>query len=281
MMDGARNRALLRVQTQVAKVLCMPFTLTHIAAIIPFAAIAPRVLPFSALVIGSMIPDLPLFVPLPPTYATTHSLIGVFTACLPLGMACFLTFQYLMKRPLLALLPDIIRSRCASLSTSCIELTIGFFALTSLAIVIGAMTHVFWDSFTHQGRWGSSVFPRLNDRVLTIQGHKLLGYKALQYGSTFVLLPCLVILLFIWFSRQKSGQLDAAQALPKFWRMTLYAIAFLIPISVTLLTWTGDRRTPYTKLGQSITVSGLGLGIFFIAYSICYNVAFRRTYRPG
>jgi hypothetical protein len=64
----------------------VPFTPTHIAAILPVAAAAPRPFPFSALVVGSMIPDLPLFVTLPVTYATTHSITGLFLACLPLGM---------------------------------------------------------------------------------------------------------------------------------------------------------------------------------------------------
>ena len=52
-----------------------------------------------ALVIGSMIPDLPLFVTIPVSYATTHSIAGLFVACLPLGLACFLAFQLVMKRP--------------------------------------------------------------------------------------------------------------------------------------------------------------------------------------
>jgi hypothetical protein len=81
------------------------------------------------------------------------------------------------------------RSRCASLSISQVEPTFKFFASSALAIVIGATIHVFWDSFTHQGRWGSSLFPSLNDNVLTIWGYAMPGYKALQYGSSLVLLP--------------------------------------------------------------------------------------------
>ena len=50
----------------------MPFTPTHVLAILPIAALKRPALPFSALVIGSMIPDLPLFVPLSPDYGTTH-----------------------------------------------------------------------------------------------------------------------------------------------------------------------------------------------------------------
>ena len=97
----------------------MPFTPTHIAAILPIAAIRRRELPFSALAIGAMLPDLPLFLPRISRYAVDlhdssfastwlraaydilfqvnyyqmHSIPGLLTICLPLGMACFLCFQ--------------------------------------------------------------------------------------------------------------------------------------------------------------------------------------------
>ena len=252
----------------------MPFTLTHIAAVLPVAAAAPRVFPFSALVVGSMIPDLPMFVTLPITYATTHSITGIFLACLPLGMACLLTFQWLMKRPLLALLPELIRSRCASLSISQVEPTFKYFSSSALAIVIGATTHVFWDSFTHQGRWGSSLFPRLNDNVLTIWGYDLPAYKALQYGSSLVLLPCIVLLVVYWFSRQRPVPLGGLPALPKLWLVSVRLIGSLIPAFVTIFVWTCDRRTPYVKIGQSITASGLALGIASLTYCVFFHVTF-------
>ncbi len=257
----------------------MPFTLTHIAAILPVAAAAPRAFPFSALVVGSMIPDLPLFVPLPITYATTHSITGIFLACLPLGMACLLTFECLMKRPLLALLPELIRSRCASLSVSHVEPNFKFFSSAALAIPIGATTHVFWDSFTHQGRLGSSLFPRLNDNVLTIWGYDMPGHKALQYGSSLVLLPCIVLLVVYWLSRQTPVPLAELPTLPKFRRVSVSLFGLLIPALVTLFVFTFDRRTPYMKIGQSITASGLTLGIASLTYCICFHVAFGNAFQ--
>ena len=251
----------------------MPFTLTHIAAVLPVAAAAPRVFPFSALVVGSMIPDFPLFVPLPITYATTHSITGIFLACLPLGMACLLTFQCLMKRPLLALLPEMIGSRCAPLSSSNVEPTLKFFSSAALAIMTGAATHVFWDSFTHQGRWGSSLFPRLNDNVVTIWGYDVPGYKALQYGSTLVLFPCVVLWVVYWLSRQRPVPLGALPAVPKFWRLSFCLMGLLIPAFVTLFVWTRDRGTPYVKIGQSITASGFAMGIASLAYCIFFHSA--------
>ena len=83
----------------------MPFTPTHMLAGLPVAAVwrGPGI--GSALIIGTMIPDWPLYIPLGPAYEVTHSFQGVFTASLPLGLAVVLLFQYILKRPLYELLP--------------------------------------------------------------------------------------------------------------------------------------------------------------------------------
>src|SRR5579859_7081779 len=61
----------------------MPFTLSHAAVVVPFR----RMLPFSALVIGSMVPDLPYFVPRLVNNHFAHGTLGFFVFCLPPGMA--------------------------------------------------------------------------------------------------------------------------------------------------------------------------------------------------
>lgn len=258
----------------------MPFTLTHIAAILPVAVVSRRALPFSALVIGSMIPDLPLFIARPVTYATTHSIPGLFIACLPLGLACLLTFQYVMKRPLFALMPDAIRGRCASLAIPCVEPSFRLFASASMAIVIGAASHVFWDSFTHRGRWGTRLFPWLNDDVLTLWGHGVPGYKVLQYGSSLLLLPCMAVLLIGWLANQKPAPLAGLPALPALVRISVWLLMLVIPATMVAFVWAWDDRTPYMKLGRSVTTSGLALGIVLVTYSWFYHVAFGLGKRP-
>jgi hypothetical protein len=64
----------------------VPFTPSHVAAVLPFAR-TPLVP--SALVIGSMGPDLFYYVPLPIERSFTHSLTGVFTVDLVLGVVLF------------------------------------------------------------------------------------------------------------------------------------------------------------------------------------------------
>ena len=64
----------------------MPFTPTHTLAVIPIWSWCPGAYSRSALVIGCMIPDLPVLLPINVSYTTTHSLPGVVVACVPLGI---------------------------------------------------------------------------------------------------------------------------------------------------------------------------------------------------
>jgi hypothetical protein len=215
-----------------------------------------RRFPFSALVIGSMIPDFPLFVPFSPGYETTHSVPGVFTACLPIGLAGFFVFQLLMKRPLFALLPQAIQHRCVGLSRPSVEPTLKFFAYTSLAVVIGSLTHVCWDSFTHPGRWGTERFPWLEETALSIGGQALPWYKLLQYGSTLIGLPCLMLLLARWIRQQTPVSLDPTLVLPGRSKVMAYLVLILVPALTAVVVWGRGGSSPYQRLGQSITDSG-------------------------
>ena len=78
----------------------MPFTATHIAAVVPFAWLCRWRLPLSALAIGSMVPDVAGFYPNLFDYPTLHSFPGVFTHCIPLGLIGFFLYHWVLKQPL-------------------------------------------------------------------------------------------------------------------------------------------------------------------------------------
>ena len=78
----------------------MPLTISHPAASVSFARLN---LPLSALVIGSMMPDFPYFIPaLFSQSGFSHSIIGVFIFCLPVGLVSLGLFHFLIKYPALS-----------------------------------------------------------------------------------------------------------------------------------------------------------------------------------
>lgn len=121
----------------------MPFTLSHPAAVLPLAR---RPLVSSALVAGSVAPDVFWFVPrLPGVGLTkTHELTSVLWLDPLLALVILALFQVVLKRPLLALTPKPLAER---LPRHFSWKRPGWIAVS---LVLGAATHVGWDAFTHE-----------------------------------------------------------------------------------------------------------------------------------
>ena len=210
----------------------MPFTPAHAAAIVPIAALVGKRIPLSALVIGTQVPDLPMYLPRFLYFHENHmhSPEGILAGCLPFGLLFCVWFQGFAKEPLVALLPRYIRNRIQPFAKSNLRATTEYFVVTLMGIAIGAATHVFWDSFTHEGRWGYRQIPRMNRIVFQAGDYQLELYKALQYGSTIVFLPLLAALCW-WWLRYQVPREDSPQLLSNkhrhFWQVTLLVLPLL------------------------------------------------------
>lgn len=125
----------------------MPITFAHPAAVLPLARAR---LPLSALAIGSMVPDLPLFVGREEWYATTHGPLGVFLIDVLVGSLLVGLWVLVLKDPMVDVLPALLRRRVGSPA----PYSSRDWWLTAPAVCLGAVTHVIWDAFTHPNRWG-------------------------------------------------------------------------------------------------------------------------------
>lgn len=156
----------------------MPFTISHAAAVLPLRRFAR--LPLAALMIGSMSPDFPYFNPWNPELMT-HNFPALFWFCWPVGLAVWILFVRVVETPTLALLPDAWRAR---FTPSEKHFTPGLLIRASIAIVLGAATHVIWDSFTHGNTPVVEALPFLRVVAFEISGHPVRLYTLLQHLST-------------------------------------------------------------------------------------------------
>jgi hypothetical protein len=177
----------------------LPFTLSHAAAVLPAvrgdgtgrARLVPAVL-----VAGSFAPDLTYYaaglVPGAMEFGgVTHSFPGVFGV--DVLFAWVLTGWWLFVRePLVALLPRARQGRVAALlrcGAPPVRVRASTVARWYVSAVLGALTHVVWDAFTHVGRWGVRLFPVLDRPVAGVP-----LYSQLQYGTS--LLGAAVVAVF-------------------------------------------------------------------------------------
>jgi hypothetical protein len=149
----------------------LPFTLSHAAAVLPGirrdgtgrGRLAPAVL-----VAGSFAPDLPYYTAgvLPGGMEfgeVTHAFAGVATVDAVISWA-LVGLWLLAREPLPALLPRAWQGRPATL-LGCgrprARVRAVSVAWWYVSAVLGALTHVVWDAFTHEGRWGTRLIPAI------------------------------------------------------------------------------------------------------------------------
>jgi hypothetical protein len=168
----------------------MPFTGSHPAAVLPLMRWG---LPPSALVIGSMAPDLPYYLPTPVHSGTTHSLAGIVGADLLLGLAVFAVWHALLAPFAIAVGPAALRARLHPPAPDRARPALRAVRLVA-ALAVGAATHVAWDSFTHVGRWGPDHIGWLADSHAGLP-----GYRWAQYASGLVGAAAIALWLVRWW----------------------------------------------------------------------------------
>jgi hypothetical protein len=128
----------------------MPFTVSHIAAVLPLHKPLRRLGLISAAAIGTMAPDLDLILPIRLTREQTHSRLALLTFCLPVGLAAWALFQALIKPALIEVLPDRTYGRLCAEHVGPRLASVKVWLYAAMAVLFGALTHVVWDGFTHE-----------------------------------------------------------------------------------------------------------------------------------
>jgi hypothetical protein len=183
----------------------MPFTAAHPAAVLPLRRWCPRYLSWSALVIGSLTPDLESFLVLAPRSVYGATLFGSFYFCLPVGLVLFLLFRQIVKRPAILLLPAGHRRRLWPPDPDALRLDRGVLLRACVSIMLGAWTHLLWDSFTHVGR-GITVFPFLATPLGVIGNYQLTGFRLLQHVSTLLGIALLALAYLRWYRTAETRE---------------------------------------------------------------------------
>jgi hypothetical protein len=182
----------------------MPFTISHAALVLPFSRLLARWQLLSAVVIGAMVPDFGLFFPWRFHRFETHSAIALFTFCLPVGMTTYWVFQYLVKTPVLEVLPEGAYARWRPFSSPADLTSLRQWVLAACGILAGALTHLVWDAFTHENARGIRMIPWLEEPVVDIGSHHVAGVRLMQDGSS--LIGLVVVLVLVWYGLRRGSE---------------------------------------------------------------------------
>ncbi len=132
-----------------------------------FRAAACPLAALSAAVIGAMVPDFGCFFPGACQRLETHSAMALFTFCLPVGLIAYWVFQHLIKSPMMEVLPDGAYARWRPFAGPADFTSARQWLLAACGVLAGAVTHLVWDAFTHEGARGVRMFPCSKTRSST------------------------------------------------------------------------------------------------------------------
>jgi Domain of unknown function (DUF4184) len=163
----------------------MPFTVSHAAVVLPFSRPLARWQLLPAVVVGSMVPDFRFFLPWHLQRFETHSFEALFTFCLPMGLLAYWLFEYLIKPPLMETLPDGAYLAWQAHAAPAPIRSPRRWLLAVFGILIGAVSHLIWDGFTHEGARGVRMLTLLEEPGLGSHQRFLL-LRAAQDGSSLI-----------------------------------------------------------------------------------------------
>jgi hypothetical protein len=164
----------------------VPFTFSHPAIVLPF--LKNKKLSATALVIGSMSPDLEYFFRMKMQGDIGHTFLGVFLVDIPLGVLVAFLFHQIIKRPLIANLPDFIKERLYVLKESN---WLNYFKsniwIVIVSFILGIFSHIFWDSFTHINGYFVQRIHFLGGELYSIPVYKIAQHLSSLIGMVLIL----------------------------------------------------------------------------------------------
>jgi Domain of unknown function (DUF4184) len=164
----------------------MPFTPSHPALVLPLTYLPQRLYSLTGLVIGSMTPDFEYFIRMRTQSNYSHTILGLLWFDLPLGLLLGFIFHNIVRDSLFNNFPTGLKSRFAIFN--------GFdwnkyfrtnWFVVIISILIGAGSHLLWDSFTHSHGYFVENIPSLSNKI-AIATHQIPIYNILQHSSTLI-----------------------------------------------------------------------------------------------
>ncbi|MDM7892323.1 DUF4184 family protein [Curtobacterium caseinilyticum] len=173
----------------------MPFTVSH--AVVALGARRLPV-PVAAVAVGSMAPDAVLFAPFLPPYEAAHSWWGVLTIDLAVSLVVLAVWWTLVRPAWTPVVPGL-RRRLPEHWAHRPRLAPRDVLPVVLGCVLGSVTHVLWDGFTHESGFVVRAWPALRD---TSVGGEPLPFL-LQDASSVLGLLALLAAAAVWWRRAR------------------------------------------------------------------------------
>ncbi|MFE3191931.1 DUF4184 family protein [Nocardia sp. NPDC059240] len=224
----------------------MPFTLAHPAVVLPLR----RTLWFPGLVAGSIAPDLPYYLPVGVDAEFTHSLLGL-PADMLLG-AALVAVAWALRRTV------------AGMLGKAITMTRPTVLGGAVALLVGAVTHLAWDAFTHTD--GAAVQHWEVMRESVIGPHRV--YNVIGYISSLGGMLLLAGYLVAWYRRAATTAPD-----PRRLAVLLSLLAVAVLAGLIARTDPVAKISLYDCVRHTLIYAITSAGTGFVLYALVSGAA--------
>ena len=232
----------------------MPFIFAHPAIVLPLAHLSKRWVSITGLVIGSLTPDFEYLTRMKIQSNFSHTLLGLLWFDIPMGLLLAFIFHDIIRNSLFANLPKFLKSRFLIFSKfDWNKHFVKNWPVVLISILLGALSHLLWDAFTHDQGYFVKILPGLNNTV-DVYGYQIFIYKILQHSSS--LIGGLAI-IFVLFKLPKASETNLIISL-RYWMAVLF-----ITLSVVVIRFLWSHNISLNGNLIVTILSALILGLLF------------------
>ena len=226
----------------------------------------------SALIIGSMIPDLAYFMPWFRAGHSSHSMAGLLTYCLPLGMAAVMLFEWVLREPLAFLLPAAMRSRLAPPAAVTVRTLPVTMVAMACAVIIGSFLHVQWDALANRRGIVLNGVSWARTELARIGGYRITASRLIDHAGTLAGGAAITWTVARWMRSRPRRRVDETARDERFRRMSRMALVAIVAAGAV---YGGARLRPRDEWLQVIRFSlysiviwtGRAAGVAAVAYA--------------
>jgi Domain of unknown function (DUF4184) len=242
----------------------MPFTLAHPILPVLLKKAVPR-LSLTALIAGSMIPDMENFFKLQETSSLAHGLLGLLLLDWPAALLLCFVFHLLLRNSFISNLPYYYRNRLAPMTEfDWTRYVLANKTAVFVSLLVGVLSHFGWDAFTHKDGFFVQLLPVLSLKIRLMD----------TAYPVFYLVQLISSVMGIWLLYRYIRQLPpqpASEQLVKPDR--LYRLSFLCILIVLLVV----RLLGWPDLNTYLGLWRAGMGALFYTWVIVSFIFYKRA----
>ncbi|MBC7722877.1 MAG: DUF4184 family protein [Pedobacter sp.] len=236
----------------------MPFTFSH-PAIVVLLNKTRFGLSLTGLVVGSMIPDFEFFIRMRTAENIGHHWLGIFIFDVPLALILCFLFHNIVRNLLIENLPTFYSRHFTVFSS----FNFNRFAATNkcqllISIVLGILSHLFWDAFTHYDGMMVQLLPVLSKNIPLFK-FAIPVYLVLQIVSSIWGLWA----MHNYIKKLPVGTLPKQKSNNAYWHILLYVTAFIFMFRVAIL--------PQYLTFWDVFMSAVGSGFYALIITSIYT----------